>query len=588
MPDETPAVAGYTAVVYVHGMGSQRRFEETSRLIDSIDGYLANSHHGDGKSLGLLTKIKPRIEPARDGTPETFTYIRTIFRSAPGESWAASKTVRFYEVYWAAVMAGHRSPWGVLQWMLSQVTRPWTTLRSPWRERQRLRRAALMALLDVPARHPKGVEERDFKTLTLLHDAFERPDALRDYPQGNTDDFLDFIAKKSPRRPETVKRLQSLARAWFSYYRAIELKNAFTLTSLLLTLLLLGCVAVLLSFLLLQRFTDFASGFDFPGLDMLRPPTWGAALAMAASILSFLGLSKFLSDFMGDVEAWATYEETDEKHERRKKVIEKGVKSLTHVLGDPACERVAIVAHSLGTTIAHDTLLTIARLNRARNPQDPFRGPTPIGKIEHFITLGSPIDKIEYFFESYRSKSHRYRRVVEALRGDIGDAPFSRNRKPYIHWVNFWDDGDPVSGALHSPASATNFLPRIDNVHVGSLPFPKPAASHSAYFDNPDVVSELFGMIYHRQRSFQALPPRPGQDRDWRSVYLGPAVDPPGGRRFWLGLAKVLPWAALAGLIFLFLHPDWTWRPFAPLAVMLVLLSSGFLLAQRKKPKRTR
>jgi len=39
-----PAPASYSSVVYFHGMGSQRRYEETSRLIDSIDRYLVRQH----------------------------------------------------------------------------------------------------------------------------------------------------------------------------------------------------------------------------------------------------------------------------------------------------------------------------------------------------------------------------------------------------------------------------------------------------------------------------------------------------------------------------------------------------------------
>jgi hypothetical protein len=159
---------------------------------------------------------------------------------------------------------------------------------------------------------------------------------------------------------------------------------------------------------------------------------WKTALGLAVSLASYLKLTKFLTDYLGDVEAWATYEETDEKYERRAKVIAIGTDVLTQVLGDERCDRAVLVAHSLGTTVAHDTPFSILRNNRARNNEDPIKGPTPLLKIEHFVTLGSPIDKIEYFFESYRSPFHRYRRVVEYLSGDISTEPFCRNGKPFI------------------------------------------------------------------------------------------------------------------------------------------------------------
>ena len=69
-----PAVApkSYTAVVYVHGMGQQRRFEEMSRLIDSLDKHAnavsrkapATLHPG-AFDPRWLASIMPRLEPCR-------------------------------------------------------------------------------------------------------------------------------------------------------------------------------------------------------------------------------------------------------------------------------------------------------------------------------------------------------------------------------------------------------------------------------------------------------------------------------------------------------------------------------------------
>jgi pimeloyl-ACP methyl ester carboxylesterase len=236
-------------------------------------------------------------------------------------------------------------------------------------------------------------------------------------------------------------------------------------------------------------------------LDAPLKADWKTVVAIAASLAGLVGIGRFLTDYLGDVEAWATYEETDIKHMARNKVLDQSLELLTHVLGDPACERVTVIAHSLGTSVAHDALLALTRRNRAFKPEDPIAGPVPMNKIEHFVTMGSPIDKIEYFFESYSSPSHRYKRVVEALRGDIGAPPFTRNRHPYIHWINFWDQGDAISGALHSPASAVDFNQRVDNVHVANFGF-RSGASHGGYFNNRTVIDALFRIIYRRDGSF--------------------------------------------------------------------------------------
>jgi len=63
-------------------MGNQRRLEETSRLIDSLDQFLAQSYQA-GVPRGFLTQIKPQLEPGNEKPDQIFTYIRTIYRASP-------------------------------------------------------------------------------------------------------------------------------------------------------------------------------------------------------------------------------------------------------------------------------------------------------------------------------------------------------------------------------------------------------------------------------------------------------------------------------------------------------------------------
>ncbi|QWG20332.1 hypothetical protein KMZ68_11090 [Bradyrhizobium sediminis] len=541
--------ASYSSVVYFHGMGSQRRYEETSRLIDCLDRYLVGQHRA-GNSLGMLRNIRVRVEPLRSAqaSGDIVGYIRTVFAAGPQVREAIS--VRFYEVYWAPIMAGNKSPWGVTKWLFKQPLRPWRTLRSPWRERQRLRRASLAALFERKrAQPPVETEERDYARLISLYDDFEGLEAQRRFPEGSFDEFLSFVAEEAKSKPETARRLEALARAWYAAYRFEELRNAAILAIMALALVLLagatlfGVLIVLQSMLAFRPLADVLTQLDAP-----LKADWKTVIAIAASLAGLVGIGRFLTDYLGDVEAWATYEETDIKHMARNKVLDQSLELLTHVLGDPACERVTVVAHSLGTSVAHDALLALTRRNRAFKPEDPIAGPVPMNKIEHFVTMGSPIDKIEYFFESYSSPSHRYKRVVEALRGDIGAPPFTRNRHPYIHWINFWDQGDAISGALHSPASAVDFNQRVDNVHVANFGFPDPGASHGGYFNNRIVIDALFRIIYRRDGSFRTLTqPDPGKPYDYASVYQG-LGEPLGTRSVYALLAFATPLLVVVGL----------------------------------------
>lgn len=540
--------ASYSSVVYFHGMGSQRRYEETSRLIDCLDRYLVGQHRASN-SLGMLRNIKVRVEPLRSAqaTSDIVGYIRTAYATGPQVREASS--VRFYEVYWAPIMAGNKSPWGVAKWLFKQPLRPWRTLRSPWRERQRLRRASLAALFERK-QQPVGIEQRDYARLISLYDDFEGLDAQRRFPTGTFEEFLSFVAEQSRSKPDTAKRREALARAWHAAYRHEELRNAVILAIMALALVLLaggvlfGILIVLQSMLAFRPLADLLTQLDAP-----LKADWKTVAAIAGSLAGLVGIGRFLTDYLGDVEAWATYEETDVKHMARNKVLDQSLELLTHVLCDPACERVTVVAHSLGTSVAHDALLALTRRNRAFKPEDAIAGPVPMNKIEHFVTMGSPIDKIEYFFESYSSPSHRYKRVVEALRGDIGSPPFTRNRHPFIHWINFWDQGDAISGGLHSPASAVDFSQRVDNVHVANFRFPDPGASHAGYFNNRTVIDALFRVIYLRAGSFRTLTqPVPGKPYDYASVYEGPG-EPLGTRSIYALLAFVTPPLVVVGLV---------------------------------------
>jgi hypothetical protein len=540
----------YSSVVYFHGMGSQRRYEETSRLIDRLDKYLFERYRKH-KQPGLLANIKARVEPdrCRPGSEEIVGYVRTVH--ADSTKMLNAFTVRFYEVYWAPIMAEQKSPWAIVQWLFKQPLRPWTTLRTPWRERQRLRRATLTRMFETNSGLPEGTQPQDYKHLMALYDKFEGLDAQRRFPRGRFADFLTYIAEVFNKRPVTAKRCASLAKAWLAAYQFEELRNAVVLVTLaMLVLLLAGGVlmGILVALKALLGAALFAGLLERFAITIA--PDWPTVSAIALCLVGLVGLGSFLTNYLGDVQAWATYQETDTKHEARNKVLMRSLDILTHVLNDPRCTRVTVVAHSLGTSIAHDALLALTRRNRSTNAQDPMSGPVELHKIEHFVTMGSPIDKIEYLFESYASQSHRYKRVVEAFRGDIGSEPFSRNGKPYIHWINFWDGGDSISGPLHSPTGSTASSQSVDNVRIASYDFPAPNASHGGYFDNKTVIETLYGIIYQRERSFQTLPlAGPNQGSSYKSAFIGPGGEVDPSRVPLLIAALVLPWVVLGAVI---------------------------------------
>ncbi len=550
---ESPA--GHTSVVYVHGMGEQRRYEEVSRLVDALDGYAYWASHVAGKPVGILTRIRARLEEPRGDQKRDVSYIRVCHNPDPAKRPAEVRTFRFYEVYWAPLTAGGRSVSAVLRWLLRQIVTPLAVLRSPWRDRQRLRRASLHGLWEEMRQRGYGsFRSSTFAALLRTYNAFERADARRDFRRGTYSDFRRFLNQQHGDHPEHLRSLLALAGRWRNRALRGEALTALVLITLGVTLALgLGGLALAVSAatgaLLHLAPGALGSGASWLARLLATSAAYGRShlLEVVAALVSVSGIAGFLRNYLGDVEIWTTYQETDADYRKRREILESAAGLLRHVLEDPKCTRVVVVAHSLGTAIASDALLEVGRYNRARQPGAPMLGPLELEKLDHIVTLGSPIDKIHYFFESRTGSYHRYNRVVEEVRGDIGEVPFTKNRKPHMHWVNFWDAADIVSGPLESVSNPRNPYLRVDNVRTRSFRFPDPAASHSAYFQHHDVIGRIFEMIFGGGGSLRGFAKTAKDEEELEHRFLGPG-DGPRSQRLIQGVALLVPWIVVAGL----------------------------------------
>ncbi len=585
---EKPKEKQYTAVIYFHGMGAQRRYEEISRLVDALDrlSYVKRDTVMAGIPVDKLTRIEARLEPSRVQTDDRVSYIRAYYDRGEAQPVGFTTAYRFYEAYWAPLAAGKSSARSVIKWLFRQFKTPPLALFSSWRDRDRLRRAALYALWqgDQHAAKP-AFTDAEYQDILNLYDAFEAPDKRRDFEKGTFRTFLAWLASAGD--GERGNRRTTLARHWRRGYVLTEVYNMMVLLTILLAIVIL-ITAVIGS--LLRTIATLGEGLSFLNADFLKPYLSVSPLrylidlvpyapppflAFGLLLVAGFGMRRFLRDYLGDVQLWTTYQETDDKHKTRSDILDRGVTLLRHVLLDPACGRVVVIGHSLGSAIAYDCLLELGRINRSVNAEDPFDAELRLDCIDHFVTLASPIDKIHYFFESHTGKYHRYNRVVDDIRGDIGVAPFAKNRKPNIHWVNYWDRADVISSSIESASSRHAPLLMVDNVQVSNYLLGLPGPSHSGYFKHERVMADLFSMIFHGSHSYKN-PPRDEQGRpDHQGIPLGPGVRHSFFELAGIGLALV-PWLVLSASLLV------AWTPIIAMVTLnaaLALIAAGAIVA---------
>lgn len=508
----------FTAVVYFHGIGQQSRYEELSRLLESFDDYAAIQNDTG------LGQLEVHVEPSRSPYSENnIGFVSLDYNES---------AYRFYEVYWAPLTATGTTGWQVFAWFMRHIGTPFNILRSRWHSRQRLRRSYLYMFWQE-----KYNDDPNITPLRQLLDYYEDycDKALRGSSlKGTYEEFVDYLRQKN-----VDDALLKLTKNWHDYMQAKEVWNFFVF-------LTMGYLIIIVPLLTVWRSLDYIVRAGLLADLMPQTPFEVTLYVLVLALLLYLPMliGKYLKDYGGDVQLWATYEETSDKHEKHEEILKRGITALTHVLNHKDCERVLIVAHSLGTTIAYDTLLAIGRHNRAYiealtndeplpkklKPQAQdfaplpalnsdagsgggFPSPVELGTseqsdliqtdtIQYFVTMGSPVDKIHYFFESRRGKYRPYELIVDNIRGDMGQEPFTDSTgKPNFRWVNFWQQEDYISGALFTPfhRKLVNSSVKIHNVLVQSYLYPSFGSSHVGYFRHNDVIGFLYEIIFRTQ-----------------------------------------------------------------------------------------
>jgi hypothetical protein len=655
---EKPKRPPNVAIIYVHGMGSQRRNEETSRLIDALDYYLvARSRVPDS---GPTEGLKYDANTIRKLT-ET-TYIRPL-KATYLVREEAKMHLTFVEAYWAPEMSGVVTPGQVIKWMIRMTLIPISNLKVGWDKLARIRQNALITLLHKkfheesmrlgrPRSKPymeinRDIGRSEYGTLMRLYLYFNRADLTRDSPSflrrfnefirttnfenlhldpeipvqpihvrtqadigpnrfpwwllthvkhlwtywtktrfenqtvkkdlsrikdpevwkeyqilnakhGLNDDESKQLAEKQAlfersnrrrllRTEKRIKLLDLLSKWTWTFVRLQALVQTVVLgvwfTVLALILLTLWTCQ---NFLVLVLGEHRPSFLHDPLLGSMNSGTWAFwpfVLVAGLIIKNWFAIPEFLSNLLGDVMQWSTYNESQRYSENRIRVLELFKSVLWSVLDaksnrpdratgakainiEAEFDRVIVVAHSLGTAVVADSLVSIfneiesgigtsktipiellglqnqnKELYERYKRFSQYRRTKHLDRLTHLITLGSPIDKIFYFLESRPSEYAHHNYFMEQTRGDLKrwrDKGIFAN----MNWINIYDHSDIIAGPVFTFNTISKFIPskgapaeHVWNLPINHFTFGSLNRSHSTYFENTNVLETIWNAI---------------------------------------------------------------------------------------------
>jgi hypothetical protein len=511
-------------VIYVHGIGAHRRNEEISRFIDGLDRYSYDSSD-------TLRRQELRREPRRFGDGDDVEYVSSEWlHTDPYGDKKANGNIRIYEAYWSHAVAGGYSATKVMLWLI------WCLISLPikslidWRKYPRFKRALLSELFYSSK---SKQEKADAKHLSVLYRQFEEWGPRRRFPSGSFRAFIKYIGwfdrgyihgstngdfrkflvailretkvfgyiRKKFYLPELMKYLAyrmflllkqepvpgiiPLAKKW----RRLFILRQIFLFFMSLTILggLIDAIAIV--YIALSEF------FELPLLHgNSRPLTTSEYffLVFFSAMLLLVGFyaRRFLSFYVADIMFWVNSDEKSSLFERKRRILRECESTFRHVLADENCSRIVIVAHSLGSAIAYETLLELGRKVEARSPEELDQSLSRLSVINAFITLGSPIEYLSRLFEAKPSLYHRYNRILGDRAGSTDSKPFNKGKG--IHWINVTNPADLVSSKIFAPIGEFSELRPVYEWQTASNHVSGPLDAHSGYFYSSNALNLLF------------------------------------------------------------------------------------------------
>jgi len=156
-----------------------------------------------------------------------------------------------------------------------------------------------------------------------------------------------------------------------------------------------------------------------------------------------------------DLVTYTTSDVRSQNYEIRRRILDGAVEELNLLLKSKRYKQIVVVGHSLGSVIAYDALDRIAHdMNVPGGIQVDAAS-----QIKGLVTLGSPLDKVAFFFTEHMPRKNWIQRAILAhfhnfKRRELTiDKPFKDIGDPFqtklgARWLNFYHEKDLISGHL--------------------------------------------------------------------------------------------------------------------------------------------
>jgi hypothetical protein len=418
------------AIVVVHGIGEQRRGNALDALVRGLQGCGA-------RGAELIQESRPFGEEL----PSDAVRLTRAGRAAD-----------VYEVYWAPLTARKTTARSVLWWLLRASFLPGSKLRAPsaktWWDLSAavLATTAVAALLlyaltsvgnlsaqvacrgdpdvncavpgserDVTGRNVTwggaGQVEAVFAAIGGSLQVADRP--LADFSPTHVGEALTKISTRYWLLSAVVVYVsaQALFRVSQIVVALVHGRQRYSDNKLFLQT---GTFLVLLAVL-------------FVVVQMLPPVMVAFALVFVTVGFVLRAARRFLAESLGDVQVYAERDENSEHFAAREAVLKETEKTF-ELIARREYQHIVVIGHSLGAVIAFTALDRLAR-----------RIPPILSRIDAFITIGTALEKVRYFFERRKEQDDEASARLVAPARNI-----ARGRA----WLNLWYSNDVVANPI--------------------------------------------------------------------------------------------------------------------------------------------